>query len=298
MIGNVINLKQLEALVAVADLGSFRKAAHHLNTTQPNISARIATLESNLGVILMLRDATSVRLTDKGRAILLDARATLRQAEQLVETAGRPDIIEDRMRLGVTELIACTWLHDYLRQLKAAYPGLNIELTVDLSRKLDEEIGAGQLDLALQNAPFSSDASGHIELGDYGYRWVAGPALAKRAKTAETVADFLPFGILTHDRQTQSFLELTEYAAKHGLNPSRFIPCNSLTSSMQMAADNMGIAALPEALVSADVEKGRLAYLNHDWVPSPLRFAARFDAQKAPLFVQAAAKIAAKVATG
>jgi len=42
MIGHVFTLKQLEALVWVADLGSFRKAAQHLNTTQPNISSRIA----------------------------------------------------------------------------------------------------------------------------------------------------------------------------------------------------------------------------------------------------------------
>ena len=43
MIGNVLNIKQLEALIWVAELGSFRKAAHHLSTTQPNISSRILT---------------------------------------------------------------------------------------------------------------------------------------------------------------------------------------------------------------------------------------------------------------
>ena len=41
MISNALTLKQLEALIWVADLRSFRKAAHHLNTTQPNISSRI-----------------------------------------------------------------------------------------------------------------------------------------------------------------------------------------------------------------------------------------------------------------
>jgi len=67
MIGHVFTLKQLEALVWVADLGSFRKAAQQLNTTQPNISSRIAGLENTLGVVLMQRDAGSVRITVKGQ---------------------------------------------------------------------------------------------------------------------------------------------------------------------------------------------------------------------------------------
>lgn len=52
-----VSLKQLEAFVAVADLGTFRRAAERLNTTQPNISARIAQLEAQMKVSLMERDA-------------------------------------------------------------------------------------------------------------------------------------------------------------------------------------------------------------------------------------------------
>lgn len=62
-----VSLKQLEAFVAVADLGTFRRAAERLNTTQPNISARIAQLEAQMKVSLMERDAGSVR-ADAARA--------------------------------------------------------------------------------------------------------------------------------------------------------------------------------------------------------------------------------------
>ena len=178
MIGNLFNLKQLEALVWVADLGSFRKAAQHLNTTQPNISARIAGLEQVLGVVLMQRDAGSVRMTEQGRAVLQEARGVLRSAEALVETAQRVDLIADRLRLGVTELIASTWLPDYLRRLKAAYPGVAVELTVDLSRKLDEGLEQNALDLAIQNAPFGNRATGSVALGQFGYAWVAEAKIA------------------------------------------------------------------------------------------------------------------------
>ena len=188
MISNTLTLKQLEALVWVADLGSFRKAAAHLGTTQPNISARIAALEATLGFSLMARDAGSVEMTPRGLDVLEQARKSLRAVEGVLDVAARPDLAEDRLRLGVTELIATTWLHDFLRALRQDYPRVTVELTVDLSRTLDAELAANALDLALQNAPFSHAATGEITLGSYGYAWVAAPDLMSGIDPSKGVA--------------------------------------------------------------------------------------------------------------
>ncbi len=94
MISSAFTLKQLEALIWVADLGSFRKAAAHLNTTQPNISSRIAGLEKTLGLSLMQRDTGSVQLTAKGAEIVAQARVVLQNADTLLNIAGRPICIQ------------------------------------------------------------------------------------------------------------------------------------------------------------------------------------------------------------
>ena len=87
-----INLKQLEAFVWVADLGSFRKAADRLNTTQPNVSSRIALLEGAMKRKLMERDAGSVRLTSKGIQMLDYARKVLQAADAFADAAAtQPD---------------------------------------------------------------------------------------------------------------------------------------------------------------------------------------------------------------
>ena len=295
MIGNLFNLKQLEALVWVADLGSFRKAAQHLNTTQPNISARIAGLEQVLGVVLMQRDAGSVRMTEQGRAVLQEARRVLRCAEALVETAQRVDLIADRLRLGVTELIASTWLPDYLRRLKAAYPGVAVELTVDLSRNLDEGLEQNALDLAIQNAPFGNRATGSVALGQFGYAWVAEAKIAATLKGRCSVAELIPHSIITHARHTQAYDELAAYAAANGLATERIVPCNSLSFCPQMALDGLGVALLPSALLNRSEAGKRLVVLDVDWLPSPLRFAARFHRERAARMVEQAAGLAAEV---
>ena len=292
MIGNVINLKQLEALIWIAELGSFRKAAHHLNTTQPNVSARISRLEKTLGVVLMRRDAGSIRLTDKGREILTIARQVLHEAERIVEVADRPDLVVDRLRLGVTELVACTWLHAYLRLIKAAYPALNVELTVDVSRNLDTELSANGLDLAIQTAPFASAASGVIELGEFPYIWVAGNQISDTLVGQMSVAELLPHSVLTHARHTRAYVELMEHAAQHGFSTTRFVASNSLASCVQMAADGMGVTLLPRALVEKELADNSLVEIDVNWTPRPLRFAARYQTEKAARYLIHSANLA------
>lgn len=294
MIGNVLNIKQLEALVWVAELGSFRKAAHHLGTTQPNISSRIAGLEKTLGVVLMQRDAGSVELTVKGREILTVARNVLREVEQIIDIAGRRDLLADRLRLSVTELVACTWLHSYLRSIKGLFPALNVELTVDLSRNLDSELRSNQLDLTIQSAPLASAASGLIELGKFPYVWVATPQLAGVLAGPVSVEDLLPHSVLTHARHTQAYVELVDHANATGLPTTRFVSSNSLASCVQMAADGMGVTLLPKALIEEELDRGDLTEVDVNWKPAPLRFAARYHSEKAALYLKTCPALAAQ----
>lgn len=103
-----LSLKQLEAFVWVANLGSFRKAADRLNTIQPNISSRIATLETLLGQTIMDRDAGSVRLTSKGTQLLIHARKVLRAVDDFADATSEASLIDGTLRLGVTEMIVHT----------------------------------------------------------------------------------------------------------------------------------------------------------------------------------------------
>ncbi|MFK7902154.1 MAG: LysR family transcriptional regulator [Nitratireductor sp.] len=300
MANSKINLKQLEALKWVVDLGSFRKAAKHLNTTQPNISTRIAALETAIGSQIMLRNSGTIVLSPKGELILEQARKVLREVEQLAVIADRPELIEDRLRLGVTELVASTWLRTLLRQIKEAYPNLSIELTVDLSLSLDKELSSNALDLTIQNAPFSSKASGVEDLGVYEFIWIASKKVAKELGKQPTREKLLEQTILTHARHTQTYTDLTHYFGTKQTGKAKgamFVPSSSLSSTILMAQDDMGIAAAPKAMVEEHLKKGSLVEVDFDWTPSPLRFAARYQLEKSSGYIAHIAKIAAKISS-
>ncbi|MEL7213862.1 MAG: LysR family transcriptional regulator [Pseudomonadota bacterium] len=295
MIKSQITLKQLEAFAFVVDTGTFRAAATALGTTQPNISSRISALEMALDVALLYRDAGSVRLTEKGQELLVLTRDILRAGEALLEAAGRQELIEERLRLGVTELVACTWLQTFLRLLRQEYPNLRVELEVDLSRQIEERLREGEIDLALQNGPFAFQANGEQTLAEEPYVWVANKDLADELADGTSVARFFDKAVLTHARHTSAARALHDIAATEGYDAGKIIHSSALSACLPMVNEGLGVALLPRSLVSEEMKDGRLQSLKSDWTAPPLSFFARFNADRAPRFVAKACEIAASV---
>ena len=291
-----LTLKQIEAFVRVADLGSFRRAAEQLNTTQPNISARIAALESALDAVLMTRDAGSVRLTAKGQALLGPARHVLRGVEDMVGTLDNSALVQGVLRLGVTEMIVHTWLGDFLKVLKERYPQVLVEMTVDLSANLSRSLFDRGLDLTFQSGPFSRQISGEIDLGAYPMVWVAGAQLGLDTDKPMTLEALLTHPVLTHARGTLPYDQLAAHVGAARLPGARLVPSSNLAACLQMTQDGYGVACLPRAMIEGALTEGRLVPLRYDWTPDPLRFAARYDADRAPAFVADAAALAGELA--
>jgi LysR family hydrogen peroxide-inducible transcriptional activator len=90
-----MELHQLRYFCAVAETGSFSRAAEQSHVSQPSLSQQILKLESELGALLFDRLGRSVRLTDLGNAFLPRARAVLRELE-----AARGDVVERKDALS------------------------------------------------------------------------------------------------------------------------------------------------------------------------------------------------------
>lgn len=290
-----ITVKQLEAFVHVADLASFRRAAEKLNTTQPNISARIAGLEEQLGLKLMDRDAGSVRLTPAGETLLEKARQVLRSMDEFLVAAGDDHLFDGVLRLGVTEMIVHTWLGRFLTALKERFPNIDIDLTVDLSANLSKALFGRSIDLALQSGPFSRQTSGSAELGHLPMIWVAAPGL-EYGNAVLSLRQLAAHPILTHAKGTLPYEQLREHIAGSSDVTVRLVSSSNLAACLQMTRDGLGVACLPEAMVREDLAQGTLAQLRYLWVPDALGFRARYDADTSPSFVAEAADLARRVA--
>ena len=158
-----MNLKQLEAFLWVARLGSFSKTAERLFTTQPAISSRIANLEDELRTVLFDREGGAVRITAAGHGLLPLAEDALGAVQTMRERAGMPAEVSGLLRLGVSETIVQTWLSDLLAELRVTYPALDVEISVDVTANLRNELVEHALDLALLMGPGEENSEGGFQ---------------------------------------------------------------------------------------------------------------------------------------
>ena len=147
---NDISLRQLEYLVAVADLLGFRRAAERCHVSQPALSAQIQQLEDVLGVKVFERDKRRVMLTPAGEELVARARRVLTEAGDILATASRlSDPFAGDLQLGVIPTIAPYVLPEVVPTLVKQYPRLRLRLREDYTELLVRALEEGRLDAAL-----------------------------------------------------------------------------------------------------------------------------------------------------
>jgi DNA-binding transcriptional LysR family regulator len=150
-----MDLKQLQALVAVAEEGSFSAAADALATVQSNVSAHVARLERELGATLV--DRSAGRLTDEGQAVVERARRIEAELQALVaDVAAVRHYVTGRVRVGIIGTTARWLVPHLLRAMADRHPGVSLVVVDATSTSLEPQLTTGRLDLAVVNLPLAA----------------------------------------------------------------------------------------------------------------------------------------------
>jgi DNA-binding transcriptional LysR family regulator len=160
LIKNGLGLRELRAVLAVAELGSFRRAAAELGYTQSALSHQVSALEAALGLPLFHRPGgrAQVRLTPAGEAACRRARRVLSEVEAVAadaEAAERGEIV--RVRVGVSQTAAAEIMPAALRAFRGEHPGVEVVLSEadesDEAEGCRDALRKGDLDLAFSHNP-------------------------------------------------------------------------------------------------------------------------------------------------
>jgi len=144
--------KQLRAFVAVAEQRSFSAGARVLGTVQSNVSAHVARLEKQLGVLLI--DRSTNELTDEGRVVLERARRIEGEFEALdADVASLRDVVSGSVRLGAIGTTARWLVAPLLDAVTAQYPEIRVIVLDATTTSLVPNLASGAVDLAIVNLP-------------------------------------------------------------------------------------------------------------------------------------------------
>lgn len=149
-----MELKQLQILIAISEYGSFSGAARALATTQSNVSAHIARLESELKATLIER--STGRLTEEGEIVVTRARRILHEVEDIdADIHSLGDTVTGDCRIGVLGTTARWLMPPLLNSLTRHQPGVRTTIVEGATSSLMPRLISGEIDAALVHLPVS-----------------------------------------------------------------------------------------------------------------------------------------------
>ncbi len=144
----LLDVEQLKTFVAIADTGSFTRAAEAVHKTQSAVSMQVKKLEERLGKALFERDGRASRMTEEGERLLDYARRIVRLNLEALSTFAQTDL-EGRVRLGVPDDYADRYLPEILARFAHSNPRVEVTVVCEPTPMLVERIEASDLDIAI-----------------------------------------------------------------------------------------------------------------------------------------------------
>jgi DNA-binding transcriptional LysR family regulator len=151
-----VDTRHLEYFIAVAEEGSFTRAAHRLQTVQSAVSAGVRTLEREVRATLFVRSTRRVELSDAGRALLPEARAAVESLDRVYDVVAAAESgLRGRLRLGVFANSDMTDIPALAGKFHQLYPGVALSVVASPtgSTGLADDVRAGRLDVAITGLP-------------------------------------------------------------------------------------------------------------------------------------------------
>jgi LysR family transcriptional regulator, hydrogen peroxide-inducible genes activator len=245
-----MELHQLRYFCAVAETGSFSRAAEQSHVSQPSLSQQILKLEDELGTRLFDRLGRSVRLTELGKTFLPRARAVLRELE-----AARGDVVEGKESIGgpvvvgVIPTVAPYFLPPRLTAFSRKFPQVRLTVVEEITPILLERLRSGTIDVAILALPIR------------GHEFETEPLLTERlfaalprkhklnSRTTLSLKDLRaePFLLL---RDGHCFRDTAVAACDRArLHPQIVFESGQFSSLLSMVGAGMGVSIVPEMAI-------------------------------------------------
>jgi len=252
-----MEIHQLRYFVAVADEGSFSRAAAREHVAQPSLSQQIQKLEAEMDQRLFDRFPRSVVVTEAGKCLLEYARkilAEIADARRCVDELKRE--VMGRLAVGAIPTIAPYVLPALIGKFQHRYPKVTLEIFEDTTERLVWRLEDGEVDIAFVSTCDESPALERHLLGKEALLIL----LPKEHPLAEKKK------IKWDDLKSQKFLVLHEmhclsmqarqFLAAHHLRPELAVRGAQLGTIARMVAAGMGVSVVPQMMIETELVTG------------------------------------------
>ena len=254
-----MELSQLEAFLEVVRHHSFTRAAVELGLTQPSLSARIISLERELGEPLFHRMGREVRITDAGRAFMPYVQRsleTLRNAREALEATRSASL--GKLYIGAARAISAYVLPGILETFHERHPGVDLAIKTGRSSQVQEMLLSEQIQVGVARALVHPDIV-TTHLYDEQVVLVTHPEHPFAAPGVASIYEVASEPLILYDKESTYFVLIERVCREAGIVPTVRMDLDSIEATKRMIGRGLGISFLPLNSLHRELALGTLA---------------------------------------
>ena len=247
-----LSLRQIRYFQAIAEAGSFRRAADRLGVTQPTLTVQIASLEEALGTVLFERQRSGVQMTPVARDLLPRARRIAEELKGFVDEA-RGLGGQTTYRLGVTPTLGPYVLPRILPALHRQFEDLRLYVREAIPAQLRLDLKSSVHDVILTTLPLQGDELEIAPLFRESLKLAVPLEHPLAQKPVISAEDLVGEAVLAIDEQHLYHRQVSALCESLGATVNRDYEGTSLDTLRQMVVMGMGITFLPALYVASEI---------------------------------------------
>lgn len=263
-----MEINQLRAMVTIAQLGSFTKAAARLHLTQPALSQQIKALEISVAMQLFERQGRRITLTTAGRVVLRHAELVLHQLAQLEhELTALTTLSGGALQIGTSDTVSLYLLPTVIQHFRQQYPNVTIHLTNRPSAEVVALLREGTLDFGIVTLPVQDPLLESEVLCERREVAVCSQQHPLAGQREVSLVELVRHPLLLLEAGTTSRSLLDLHLAQVAVTP-QIMALGSIEVLKRYAEIDLGVAIVPALAVQTEVAAGRLHQLQLPWLPA------------------------------
>ncbi|MGW2118477.1 LysR family transcriptional regulator [Streptomyces zhihengii] len=255
-----MDVKQLKALITVAEVGSVTRAAELLHLVQPAVTRQIRTLEEELGVSLFQRTRQGMRPTEAGEIMIDRARRALSELERArAEVQPSPGDVTGIVTVGLLESTSDLLAEPLVSALGTAHPGVELRLMTGYSGHLQQWLDDGDLDLSLL---YNLDSTPSLNVRPLVRErlWAVAPASAGLSADRPVAFSDVAAHPLVMPAAGHALRTLIDAAAARAATATNVsVQTNAMRVQKRLVLAGHGWTILPGVGIAEDVARGELS---------------------------------------
>ena len=247
-----LTFKQIRYFQAIAEAGSFRKAADRLGVKQPTLTVQIAALEEALATTLFERQRSGVVMTPAARELLPRARRIAEEMQGFTDQA-KGVSGQSTYRLGVTPTLGPYLLPRVLPAVHQRFEDLRLYVREAIPAQLAADLKSAVHDVVLTTLPLQGDELEVIPLFRESLKLALPLEHPLASKSVVSGEDLVGEAVLTIDEQHLYHRQISALCESLGATVNRDYEGTSLDTLRQMVVMGMGITFLPSLYVASEI---------------------------------------------